>query len=319
MNLLQSLIGKPHEPGSLSIPITKLCEDPCAEQLIREGAYCRLLFERTENGWEQDAVQAAGEALQREMAYVPGGTTKLESILSGEESCFAPVEVTDEAFFIDRYAITNAQYERFVNAGGYRKQELWPEEIFPLLFQFVDETGQPGPAEWEEGAPTQALREHPVVGICWYEASAYATWVGKRLPTSTQWQRAGTWWKPNVRHPWGNSFERARAHTGSVQERHTMPVDAFPEGATPNGIHQLVGNVWEWTDTAFEQVELDGRLYPLDETYGEIRGGAFDTYLVSQTNCIFRSGLPLLHRGANTGFRCCVTPDCLEPEETAES
>lgn len=318
-SLIQSLIGKHTEPVQCAAPISKLCEDPCAEQLIREGGYCKLLFEREQNGWESDAIQAASAAMQREMAYVPAGTTRLQPILSGESSSFAELEMEDEAFFIDRYTVTNAQFERFVNGDGYRKPELWPEDIFALLFQFVDETGQPGPAGWQQGSPPQDRRDHPVTGVCWYEASAYAAWVGKHLPTSSQWQRAGTWWKPNVRHPWGNSFQRSRAHTGLTPQASTAPVDAFPDGATPNGIHQLIGNVWEWTDTALEQIEHDGQMYDIPETFGEIRGGAYDTYLVSQSNCLFRSGLPLLYRGPNVGFRCCVSPDCLDVENDVAS
>ena len=162
MNLINTLMRKPAEEIEGSAEIAKLCEDPCAEQLIRVGGYCKLLLGQVEHGWESDAVAAASEALQCEMAYVPAGSTRLQSIGSSEPLSL-PCEVTEPAFFMDRYAVTNAQFERFVTAEGYRAPELWPEEIFPLLFQFVDQTNQPGPYHWNNGAPAVELRDHPVL------------------------------------------------------------------------------------------------------------------------------------------------------------
>ena len=325
MNLMTFLrnANEAGEPDFQPPATGPLCADPCAEHMLRSGSYCKLLRDVEGGAWEQDAIVAASAALQRDMALVPSGSVQIQPISSHEKArptSASQEELIGEAFFIDRYAVTNEQFERFVAAGGYRQEEFWPEDILPLLFQFVDQTKSPGPMDWSNGAPRNGLRDHPVVGICWYEANAYALWAGKALPTSGQWQRAGTWWKPGVRHPWGNSFEQDRTNTGGAGHDRVVPVSAYEEGATSNGIYQLIGNVWEWVYASFNQIEEDGQYQNLDETLGEIRGGAYDTYLPTQANCLFRTGQPLLHRADNIGFRCSVPATWLpEPGLISES
>ena len=292
------------------------CKDPYAEQMLRSGRYCRLLRDESPAGWETDAIVGASNALEREMAFVPAGSTVVEPVASLDANAdgYSATDVeptTEDIFFIDRYAVTNAQYECFVEADGYREIEFWPEDILPLIFQFVDQTETIGPLGWRNGQPPRDRAGHPVAGICWYEANAYALWAGKTLATSAQWQRAGTWWKPQVRFPWGNGFEPERANICSSGHGTTVPVSDYANGATPNGIQQLIGNVWEWVYASIEHV-LDGQdLFALKEPLGEIRGGAFDTYLASQATCRFRSGQPLFYRAPNVGFRCCVPANAL--------
>jgi iron(II)-dependent oxidoreductase len=228
----------------------------------------------------------------------------------------APVPV--EAFYIDRFAVTNAEYAEFINDGGYSSVELWPSEILAQVLQFVDQTGQSGPRGWSHGRPPEGKADHPVVGICWYEAKAYARWAGKRLPTPAQWQQAGCW-RTNesghgkmLRYPWGNAFDPVKANIWSSGHRGTVPVDAYRQGCTPNGIYQLVGNVWEWVDADFEiRAGSEGIRVAMEQPMAEIRGGAFDTYFDAQATCQFRSGQIALHRTANVGFRCCVAVELL--------
>ncbi len=147
----------------------------------------------------------------------------------------------------------------------------------------------------------------------WYEANAFATWCGKRLPTSEEWQRAGTWSKSGgntgaeLRYPWGNGFDPFKANTWACGAGRTFPVDAFSDGSTPNGVRQLIGNVWEWVDAQFQPFAQEGTSVLLDDSMAEIRGGAFDTYFHSHATCQFRTGQPLLFRGNNVGFRCCIS------------
>ncbi len=280
-------------------------------QMARSGRYCRVLRDDSPDAWDSDAIVGASNALEREMALVPAGSTVVEPIASwGSSAAACPaVDVeptTEDTFFIDRYAISNAQYERFVQADGYREIEFWPEDILPLMFQFVDQTEKFGPSGWRNGRPPRDQADHPVTGICWYEANAYASWAGKTLATSAQWQRAGIWWKPQIRFPWGHGFEPDRANICSSGHGQTVPVKDYPNGATPNGIQQLIGNVWEWVYASIEHVQYGNDLFALQEPLGEIRGGAFDTYFASQATCRFRSGLPLFFRAPNVGFRCSV-------------
>src|SRR5690606_26022831 len=137
------------------------------------------------------------------------GASPSSSDLSGVE----PIE----GCYLDRYVVTNAQYQHFVDAGGYEQFALWHDEALPALFDFVDHTGTPAPAFWSDGRFADGEETLPVVGISWYEASAYARWVGKRLPTDGEWTKAGAWpveTSPGRitqrRYPWGDTFESHR-------------------------------------------------------------------------------------------------------------
>ena len=135
--------------------------------------------------------------------------------------------VNVEPVYFDRFCVTNEEYQRFVDAGGYEQLEFWHEEALPALLDFVDQTGAPGPRYWADGQYSNNEGRLPVVGISWYEAWAYARWVGKRLPTDAEWTKAGAWPVESApgriaqrRYPWGESFDVRRAHLfGSGQTR----------------------------------------------------------------------------------------------------
>jgi iron(II)-dependent oxidoreductase len=196
--------------------------------------------------------------------------------------------------------------------------DLWPEEIWPSVVQFVDQTGLPGPQFWSQSRPPRGKEDHPVVGVCWFEANAYARWVGKRMPTAAEWEKAGSWPAdlfgrgPRLRYPWGNAFDPSRANTWTSGLAATVPVDAYSNGCTPNGIYQLIGNVWEWIDDRFAGPDMpDGLRIFVDQAMGEMRGAAFDTYFEIQATCQFRTGQPLLSRKPNLGFRCALSTEGL--------
>lgn len=297
-----------------------------SRRLIRNRRYCHVLSKHCDLEFDDVSLECAWRALQHEMAYVPRGTVRLKHDVVIEEdrryrltqSAGKPVQV--EAYYLDRDCITNADYARFVQSGGYDEPQYWPQDTLPWVLQFVDRTGHVGPSLWTSGKAPGDKLDHPVVGICWYEASAYARWAGKRLPTSAEWQRAGTW--PQIRtggaseqrYPWGNAFDRAKANLWKHNRCGTVPVDALSGGNTPNGVRQLIGNVWEWLDARFSSASEGEVKVILEETLAEVRGGAFDTYFASQANCQFRTGQPILNRPANVGFRCCVSAtDLLSP------
>jgi iron(II)-dependent oxidoreductase len=254
----------------------------------------------------------AGTAEPAEMAFVPAGETVLVNATIDDFSADTVPQqqaVYVDAFYMDRFAVTNADYLRFVECGGYSEMELWPKEIWASLLQFVDQTGKPGPRYWKQGRPEKKLLQHPVTGVCWFEANAYARWNNKQLPNSSQWQRAGTWSADNsegqARYPWPGGFQASKANIWISGKHATVAVDQFYEGCTANGIYQLVGNVWEWVSTKFSIQKPQQPDQQLNSNLIEIRGGAFDTYLETQATCLFRTGQPYSFRGRNVGFRCC--------------
>lgn len=128
--------------------------------------------------------------------------------------------------WMDRYPVTNRQYAEFVAQSGYR-----PTNTDQFLAHFVN------------GRPPQGQEDHPVVYVSYEDAKAYAAWAGKRLPTEEEWQYAagaadGRPW------PWGHDLEPGRCNQGVGA---TTPVHAHPQGASPFGVEDMVGNVWQWT------------------------------------------------------------------------
>ena len=296
---------------------------PDTRRLIRNRRYCRVLASESAMPFDDVSLACAWKAVEHEMALVPGGEIRLVNDIAittgnGLELATNPDDlITVDSLYLDRDCVTNADYAKFVQSDGYSNPHHWPEEVLANVLQFVDSTGHPAPQHWSQGNPPADKLDHPVVGICWYEANAYATWVGKRLPTPDEWQRAGTWPKgqsgdgTELRYPWGNAFDPSKANTWANGTGDTLPVRSLSAGNTPNGVRQLVGNVWEWVDAQFYPNAESGVSILLDQTMGEIRGGAFDTYFHSQATCQFRTGQPLLFRGLNVGFRCCVSANSL--------
>jgi len=279
---------------------------PDVRRLIRQRQYCKILTRGAGLQFEDLSVSLARQALEKEMAVVPPGPVSIAGLT--QEDAVQAAQVA--ALYIDRTCVTNADYLQFVTAGGYQDTSFWPDSILTELLQFRDSTGEPGPRFWMAGKPPKNREDHPVVGISWYEANAYAQWTGKRLPTPAQWQRAGSWGKSvganEARYPWGNAFHHANANTWSSRVGDTVPVHEFSSGATPSGVHQMIGNTWEWLNGQFSIPNAASTPDEPAMLLAEIRGGAFDTYFASQATCQFRSGQPLLVRAANIGFRCCI-------------
>lgn len=287
---------------------------------VVERFYGRILAGSPETASDEATIVSAWKALEDAMALVPAADVDLWPItwMAPERGTVPPPDVRRvrvASLYMDRWTVTNEAFAEFVTAGGYREPKFWPAHVLPQVLHFVDQTGAPGPRFWSRGEPPRGKRNHPVTGVSWYEASAYASWVGKRLPGSAEWQRAACWSDDQgaeSRYPWGNSFAPNRANTWVGGPGDTVAVDGYYEGCTPNGIYQLTGNVWEWTGAAFDFGSDNPECEVLaQQSMAEVRGGAFDTYFETQATCQFRSGYPLLYRGANVGFRCCISAEGL--------
>ncbi len=295
-----------YEPAA----VTRVPDDPLAAagQLRRFG-----MLVRPPEPWSRSSElpklrDAALQKIDESFALVPDGATSIALQLNAEAGG-QEHDVTTQPFLMSRCAVTNADYQLFVDAGGYEDSSLWPEAVWPYLIEFCDRTGNPGPRYWQGGRHDQRLARQPVVGVCWFEAWVYAAWAGYRLPTESEWQVAAAWQVgPAVasprRYPWGDALDLECCNIWASGHRGPLRVDACPAGAAPNGVLQLVGNTWEWVDADLNCQDEEGCEVVGEAPLKVIRGGAFDTYFAWQATSTFRSGLPTLARAHNVGFRC---------------
>ncbi|MGC9504793.1 ergothioneine biosynthesis protein EgtB [Baaleninema sp.] len=213
-----------------------------------------------------------------------------------------------EEFQIDRYPVTCGQYRQFIEAGGYDKRQYWSE----AGWQWLHENGISQQLYWTNNPE---FDNYPVCGVSWYEANAYAQFVGKRLPTEAEWEKAARC-NPQTgesyAYPWGNDFPDASRCNHRLFNRGTTPVDAYPDGVSPVGCWDMLGNVWEWTATTFEGYSgFDFFPYPgysqayFDGNHYVLRGGSWATRPWALRTA-FRNWYYPHIRQIFSGFRLCV-------------
>lgn len=204
---------------------------------IRAAGEDIALHEENENRKNESAGYTVAEAdalLPKEqwqqldsMAVIPEGKFAMGTDYKNADAASRPQHVVNlKAYRIDKYLVTNAQYARFVTATGHRP-----------------------PADWKNGKAQDGTLLLPVTMVNWYDATAYAKWAGKRLPTEAEWEKAarGT---DGRRWPWGNDMDPARLNTyynvGSASI-----VTTYANGVSPYGVYDMAGNVDEWVDSDF--------------------------------------------------------------------
>jgi eukaryotic-like serine/threonine-protein kinase len=203
------------------------------------------------------------------------------------------------AFYIDRFEVTNRQYQEFVDKGGYQQRKYWKQKFLrdgkelsweQAMDLFRDSTRRRGPSTWQAGHYPSGQVDYPVGGVSWYEASAYAEFAGKSLPVIAQWFLAAPSAVAKYIMPLSN-YSGLPAPVGKYQ------------GVGPLGTYDMAGNVAEWC----RNESGGGARY--------ILGGGFNT----TTNEYFEpGGLPPFHRAANAGFRCVRNTAALPRETTVE-
>ncbi|MCA9246761.1 MAG: SUMF1/EgtB/PvdO family nonheme iron enzyme [Planctomycetales bacterium] len=295
-------------------------EEALADTLINDGRYMLALRHQIAEMLDESARSRAIGRFEDCMSIVPSGQVVIgpidEVLLEGKLDSASIAgcggEVIDvDPFFLDRYPVTNEDYYRFVKAGGYEEIAIWDEAIWPEVMELVDATGQSGPRFWRNGKFLAGEEKLPVVGVNWFEAAAFARWVGKRLPSDAEWVKASAWpvtpksgtWLQR-RYPWGNTFDHQKANVWGSGPDCVVPVEHFVQGASAGGAGQMIGNVWEWTSCGFGRPDDYSLTLPVPMK--SIRGGAYDTYFESQATCNFQSGENPLNRKHNIGFRLAV-------------
>jgi formylglycine-generating enzyme required for sulfatase activity len=193
-------------------------------------------------------------------------------------------------FFLGRHEVTNAEYKAFVDAGGYRQRRFWDSIVVKAravpweqaMALFVDRTGRPGPSTWEGGDYPEGQGDFPVSGVSWYEADAYARFVGRELPTAHHWQQA----LANSMFPW----LLPASNFGGKGPRRVTESRAMSD----YGAFDMTGNVRDWTSTAIGDQRI-------------ILGGSWnDAYYIAGTT---DTSAPAEDRSASNGIRLAMTQD----------
>jgi len=171
-------------------------------------------------------------------------------------------EVTLPTYAIARYPVTNAEFRRFIEDSGYTVRDYWTE----TGWQQKEKESWTQPRYWDDDQWNDPAQ--PVVGVSWYEAVAYCNWLSAktkrayRLPTEAEWEKAarGT---DGRRYPWGNTWDAARCNNKESGLGKTTPVGQYPEGDSPYGVSEMVGQVWEWCGSKWGGTDTKPRFgYP---------------------------------------------------------
>ncbi|MFO7675688.1 MAG: bifunctional serine/threonine-protein kinase/formylglycine-generating enzyme family protein [bacterium] len=235
------------------------------------------------------------------MVRIPAGAFTMGSDASDADSGEKPVrQVYLDAYHIDKHEVTNRQYKKFCDATG----RGYPQDPgFESMSNYF-----------------QSYPSYPVVNVSWDDARAYADWAGKRLPTEAEWEKAarGT---DGRKYPWGNEAPdaggryRANYDPGNYTEdgyRHTSPVGSFPAGASPYGLLDMAGNVWEWCNDWYDS-DYYGKGVdrnppgPSSGSFRVLRGGSWNLNVAWGLRGAHRVGYAPSYRSRDLGFRCAGT------------
>lgn len=195
-----------------------------------------------------------------------------------------------KGFYMDKYEVTNARYKEFVDATGHRTPD---NPTHPYDFYI-----------WEGGIYPEGMEDYPAVLVSYEDALAYCKWMGKRLPTEEEWEKAcrdedGRKW------PWGDGFEPTWTNTRDLELKRTSPAGAFPKDLSPYGVYDMGGNVREWTDSWYKPYPgstLKRRAF--GETARVLKGGSMLHTSIPDGRCPSRgmTSPEKVHR--SLGFRC---------------
>jgi len=190
------------------------------------------------------------------MIEIPAGPFTMGSDTGDPDE--APVHEVDlPAFEIDQLEVINADFAQFVEATGYQ----------------TDAEKEGRSKNWRDDA--EGKDNHPVVRVSWNDAVAYCEWLGKRLPTEAEWEKAARGTDGRT-YPWGNEWDPSKANVKETGLRGTAAVGSFGTGVSPYGVEDMAGNVWEWTADWYEP--YPGSTYD-SEYFGQkfqvVRGGGW--------------------------------------------
>ncbi len=242
---------------------------------------------------------------QPDSIEIPAGEVQIGSnALSALDNERSTHTVYLDTYRIDRYPVTQQQYRHFIEAGGYRTRKWWSDAGWAWLQAHPVSA----PLYWQDDRDRDF---HPVCGVNYYEAEAYANFTGKRLPTEAEWEKAASWHPELNRkqtYPWGDTFPNpnlchcAATDTASVGDR--------PDGNSAYSCAEMLGNVWEWTASwfaaypgfAFHPYKGYSQTY-FDGEHRVLRGGSWATSPLALRSSLRNWYYPHI-RQILAGFRC---------------
>ncbi len=201
-------------------------------------------------------------------------------------------DVTLPAFRIGRYPVTVQEFDTFIKNGGYSARKYWAG----------------GYGEFEEPENWERQKQYPnrpLVSVSWFEAAAYCAWAAGRLPTEAEWERAARG-PEGTRYPWGNEPPLDASRANYNHAGHPSPVGLFPNGSTPEGLCDMLGNVWEWCSDSYVPYETGSQANPAGPKEGDskvLRGGSWDDDPL-HVRVSDRLRLEPTVRDGGIGFRC---------------
>jgi ergothioneine biosynthesis protein EgtB len=318
---------------ALDTGLARMATDETASLLLQVAAEHRLMHAETlaymlhqldpSSKIEIPArLELVANPMRPRMLQIPAGVATLGLSGSGDEfgwdNEYEAHEVSVPAFEIDQFMVTNGDYLKFVNAGGYENRVFWDEEGWkwkteqniskPVFWNRVKGEWRyrtmfsriPMPANWP-------------VYVSHAEASAYARWAGKAMPSEAQWHRAayGTVESIERKYPWGDEAPDAKRGNFDFQRWDPTPVGAFPQGSSAFGAADMLGNGWEWTSTVFACFEgfEPFPFYPgystnfFDGKHYVIKGGSGRT-AACMLRRSFRNWFQAHYQYVYAGFRC---------------
>ncbi len=252
------------------------------------------------------ALEVCGRELSKEevikelkMILIPEG----EFIMGSDNPFDNPDQKPKHKVFlssyrISKYEVTNEMFKAFVMDGGYKRKELWT----PEGWKFIQENMITHPAGWRVRGFDDPQK--PVVGVSWYEAYAFAKWLGMRLPTEAEWEKAARGTDGRV-YPWGNEFDASRVFYKAIAR--PLRVGSFPSGASPYGVLDMAGNVWEWVwdwygERYYARSPYKNPKGPENGEYKVVRGGGWGCNR-RQMRCAYRRHEKPTWRRLDVGFR----------------
>ncbi|MBI3426246.1 MAG: SUMF1/EgtB/PvdO family nonheme iron enzyme [Acidobacteria bacterium] len=222
------------------------------------------------------ATPTATPATFEDMVYVPAGSVLLNANSNGKCPIAA---VTIKPFYLDKTEVTNEQYALFLAANNY-----------------------PPPPSWTGGLFAAGAEKLPITDVSWEDATTYAAWAGKRLPTEAEWEYAARGGKDWL-YPWGNEW---RAELANVNGKQLQPAGSFAQGRGAFGAFDLIGNAAEWTASNYNACAKDEAASAASDAANKVvRGGSYES---KEATAALRQSLPAKRQGAANfkavGFRC---------------